>query len=220
MEIDCYTDPEMDTVHISNSQHTNGGVFRIRSKKNRTTTLCRVPFGSRENVEQYQLDKIQEWIGDRYSKLCVECGLHFPERPYEYFIPPKEPLTLTPEQRQTAETVLQDLRTDTHQELKPTSFVSKWACSPENTTGEAVTVKTHVSVDRIVGGGRQNGLIPARVERIFYRMVNGGWDTKHEAPPVLAKIDGEYYVTQDGNHRTIVYKLLGIDSMYADVQYW
>jgi len=48
-------------------------------------------------------------------------------------------------------------------------------------------------------------------------LESGEFEAQFVFPPSLKQVENELYVDADGNHRTIVFKFLGIDQMWAEV---
>lgn len=55
-----------------------------------------------------------------------------------------------------------------------------------------------------------------RLQTILKWMVEGEFQTQHMCPPMVQKIDGRYYVTDDGLHRCMVAKAVGLDELYVE----
>lgn len=75
-----------------------------------------------------------------------------------------------------------------------------------------------VNVNKIVGTiGRTNKWYPERFFHAVWLLKNGKYDYDYIRLPILFKINGEYFVVTDGNHRVLAFKYLKIKKMTADI---
>lgn len=128
----------------------------------------------------------------------------------------KDTITLTTAQRQNAQDLLTQLTDDT----EPWDLVDEWRERP-NTLNHTHTElgQQYFPVEQIVGTEDHNvtRLVTDRLREIIDILLNNEFEKEHRFPPVLSKIDGEYYVSNDGNHRTLAFKYIGIEEIYAEV---
>lgn len=227
--IDCYRDG--DRLHVSNGQHANGRVFSIRPRTRRTSSLCTNASFDRSELDAYPLSRIKSRSQLDGVAVCSTCHLHVEDLTAEAFTPPTDPLDLSDAHVRRAENVIARLEDelgamlyDAHETrdsgLTPRDFVDDWEEAPQefrrDRSADELGTRA-VSVDEIVGSRHPDRFIPQRLERVLYKMLHGGWETAHPNPPKLAEVNGAFYVHENGNHRTLAYKALGIDRMHAAV---
>lgn len=166
MNIDCYTDPLSERVHISNSQHTNGGVFTIQPNFMRTTTLCGQHTPTRKELKDVPLNFITDRRGQAGSELCLDCGLYFPDYPSDLFRTPTDLVELSPNQLKIANSTIRWLEEglgstlyeeyETHNtSFEPEDFIPRWEPRPPHLADDRtnpITEKRQVAVDNIAGG--------------------------------------------------------------------
>ena len=56
-----------------------------------------------------------------------------------------------------------------------------------------------------------------RLWKTAERVLQEEYFLKPDHPPCLQKVDGKYYVGSDGNHRCLVFKFIGAERLYAEV---
>lgn len=107
----------------------------------------------------------------------------------------------------------------------PTDFLDEWKPTPTQGLcwGEDIKmVKNHetfIDPSRIKGTEPVNGnrFESDRILRVLAWLIRGEYKMKPDFPPHLNLIDGNYYVSSEGNHRSMSHKYLGIDKMFAEV---
>lgn len=227
--VDCYRDG--DCLHVSNGQQANGRVFSIRPRLRRTSSLCTNASFDRSELESHPLSRVKAGSQLDWATVCPTCHLHVEDLPEEAFTPPTDPLELSDAHVRRAKNIIARLEDELGETLydayetrdsglTPLDFVDEWAEPPQKfrQNRQADELETRaVSVDAIVGSRHPDRFIPQRLERVLYKMLHGGWETAHLNPPKLAEVDGTFYVHENGNHRTLAYKSLGIDRMHAAV---
>jgi len=127
-----------------------------------------------------------------------------------------ETITLSDSQTVKAEQLLEMLDEDIH----PSDIVSEWNPTPSRTNLEWTNIGgEYIPVTEIIGTEKHNidRLEPKRMKNIVELLLNGEFNREHHLAPVLCKIDGDYYVDSDGNHRVLAHKFIGIEEIYADV---
>lgn len=125
-------------------------------------------------------------------------------------------ISLTDEQTHKARELLEVL----DEETVPKDLLSTWTERPETIGCEYEELGgQYVSTEKIIGTEDHNvdRLVTDRLREIIDILIEGSFEKEHRFPPVLSLIDGNYYVSNDGNHRTIAFKYLGIDEIYAEV---
>lgn len=90
---------------------------------------------------------------------------------------------------------------------------------PENSKmKQGKEVKKWVEVDKIVGTFRDPQVwFASRFLKFVKLLEKSEYNYLDEYPPVLFKINGEYFVASDGNHRCLAFKYLKIKRMVAEV---
>lgn len=125
-------------------------------------------------------------------------------------------ISLTSGQEERAEELLEMLYTD----ITPDEVVDEWRAAPSRVGMEGEVLGEHcVLVADIVGteGHNVERLDAGRMRRVVEMLVQGEFELEHHFPPVLCKVNGEYFVDADGNHRVLAHKYIGIDEIYAEV---
>jgi hypothetical protein len=107
-------------------------------------------------------------------------------------------------------------------DVVPQDFVDNWEPKPLVSNREIVGhTTTDVRVDKIVGTTKQNinRLVNKRLFNVLRKIHDGEYTymPPHDEPPHLEKIDGSFYVSNDGIHRVLAHKILGLDEIYAEV---
>lgn len=110
----------------------------------------------------------------------------------------------------------------------PKDFLEEWKGTPDEGLcwGQDLVSKTNketmVDPSKIKGTERVNidRFEKNRILRVLKWLHKGEYKEKPPHPPDLNLIDGDYYVSSEGNHRSMSHKYLGIDKMYAEVTEW
>lgn len=63
-----------------------------------------------------------------------------------------------------------------------------------------------------------NRLNTNRLENILELMLNGEFEKQNKYPPDLQKRGEYYYVAEDGHHRCMAAKAVGLDQLYAEYE--
>lgn len=127
-----------------------------------------------------------------------------------------ETLSLTEAQERRAEELLEML----YSEITPAEVVDEWRAAPNRVGMEWEELGCeYVRVEDIVGteGHNVERLDAGRMRQVVKMLVGGEFEVESRFPPVLCKVDGEYFVDADGNHRVLAHKYIGIDEIYAEV---
>lgn len=102
----------------------------------------------------------------------------------------------------------------------PQDFVQEWRSAPSVTGATYENLgERYVPVENIKGTVPQNveRFNPGRAAKILTKLGDGEFEVEHERPPNLMKVGDEYFVDRDGIHRSLLFKYLGVDEMYAEV---
>lgn len=110
----------------------------------------------------------------------------------------------------------------------PTDMVSEWKGLPDNglVWGEDLIKeseeRTFVNPNNIKGTNRVNvdRFEKNRILNALRMLVQGEYNRKHDDPPKLFEIQGDLYVDEDGNHRSLAHKFLNMDKMWAEVRHY
>lgn len=125
-------------------------------------------------------------------------------------------LTLDAEQRKRAEDLLQKVRSG--EATEPKDVVDEWKPQPRIvTSGESIL--KWVSLSDVVGTDPDltDEFMNGRLTFALELLLNGEFQPKYSSPPHYIEIDGEFYVGNDGNHRTLACKAVGVEEIYARV---
>lgn len=77
--------------------------------------------------------------------------------------------------------------------------------------------KRCIPVSDIAGTSREGiKIMEHRFENVLNWLLSGEFKVRHSEVPILEKFDGEYYVSTDGHHRVVVFKVLDIEEMYVE----
>lgn len=105
----------------------------------------------------------------------------------------------------------------------PTDLVDEWKPAPERTSiDQTESTYEYIDLSNVVGACPDvDRLEQCRIRSILSSIYFRGFDThgkEFENRPKYIPIDGELYVLDDGIHRTLVCKALGIEEIYAFIQ--
>lgn len=231
MKIDCLVDDRTGAVHVSNSQHINGCIELLSDTPGCTSSVCGELHSDRSAIKRIPICDLLPYVAVKGSCLCPDCQWYVEELQHYEFSPLTTPIQLSTEQvskakqvrRVLAEGMGDKLRTarETHDSsFEPLDFVDRWDDAPDSVSRfleKPPRHRTSVNPASIVGSTSSTRLIPQRVDRILYKMLHGGWDVSHCSVPVLAEYDREYFVTEEGNHRCLVFKMLDIADVEVEV---
>lgn len=107
-------------------------------------------------------------------------------------------------------------------DLEPEDLVSEWRMwRPTYKYNHVETVEgTMIDTGNIVGVSHSatDRLDLARLLKIVHWMMSDQYDPKYAPIHVNRHPEGTYYVDNDGTHRAIAHKALGIKRIYADVE--
>jgi hypothetical protein len=135
-------------------------------------------------------------------------------------------ITLNTKQQRRAEDILQRLSNEDVTE--PKDIIKQWDQQPSyddlNTNKPVFDMDLqkewkYVSVSDIIGtgAGAANRLEQERLKDILELLIEGEFEKEYEHPPKLEGIGGDYYVAVDGVHRTLAFKAIGLEEIYAGV---
>jgi len=131
-----------------------------------------------------------------------------------------ETYSLTEDQRQQAKDLYH--RVDSGEISSPTDFVSEWTkpdLVPEYSPDRGPYPEHYGFIDPTKIKGTYPETIhrfePGRIKTHLARFYRGKFQRQHTAPPKLQKIQGEYYVTDDGVHRSLTARGLGLNELYV-----
>lgn len=126
-------------------------------------------------------------------------------------------LTLDAEQRERARDILERVEND--EATEPKDLVNEWKPCPRMAISGEATEKW-VSLSDVVGTDPDltDSFMKGRIEYVLRLLLENEFQPKYTFdPPHYIEIDGEFYVGNDGNHRTIVCKAVGVERIYARV---
>lgn len=138
-----------------------------------------------------------------------------------------ETATLSPDQRQQAEKLLDALREE--RATTPTDIVDGWLALPllhdldaaaeKDVYDEPEETRRWVSPSTVEGTIRNNAdrFRAGSIETALTRLLDGRFELDHDYPPEYLEVAGHIYVCGDGNHRTMTCKALGVGPLYAEV---
>lgn len=246
MNAEYFLDTDGEKYHVLNEQRVEKAVFELRPNINRDSSVCAEVHAPNRNALKLPVEVIDNkesvevtWSGGAVVEFppCEECIRHVSPRSEPptlretiEFHQASEPLRLSARQRHRAKQVIRTLESEVEDlatgesrntGLGAVDLVDEWEPIPPSVSGsfsESVAVEQVVPVEEIRGGGRCQNVIPERIESILHKMLHGGWDLhRGRKPPQLIQTKFGYYVDADGNHRALVYKILGLDTLYAEV---
>lgn len=101
----------------------------------------------------------------------------------------------------------------------PADLLNRWEPAPETQRTDWSTETRWVSPDNIIGTVPMNvdRFVSARALKHLERLQSGEFEAQFVFPPSLKQVEGELYVDADGNHRSIIFKFLGIERMWAEI---
>lgn len=140
-----------------------------------------------------------------------------------------ETVELNAAQRQRAQAIL--TRLDRGEVKHPLHVLDAWKSVQETTDywgnqpgpgADYSRERRYVPVAEIAGTIHQDvtdpdTFVPRRLRKVLTWLLNGEFESEHQNPPILEKVQGEYYVSSNGNHRTIAFIALDIDRLFADL---
>lgn len=105
----------------------------------------------------------------------------------------------------------------------PEDVLDSWEGMPDRDNLEFVegsSREVFVDPEDVVGTDSLNvdRFRKSRLMKICRLILEDDYSLKPDNPPVLNKIEGKYYVGSDGNHRSMVFKFIGAERMYAEVK--
>jgi hypothetical protein len=134
--------------------------------------------------------------------------------------PSGETLTLTPDQRERAEKLLK--RTIDGSVQTPTDVVDSWndpdsSIDRERKEGTLPHHEGFVSPSAIEGSlGMSTRLEQGRIKKVLACMLKGEFEVRNLSPPTLQRRGDSFYVTNDGHHRSMVARAIGLEELYAE----
>lgn len=135
-------------------------------------------------------------------------------------------IILNAKQRRRATELLQRLSNDDVTE--PKDIVEQWEQKPDyddlNTNKPVLDMdlqrkQKYVPVSDIIGtgAGAADRLEQALLKAVLELLIDGDFKEEYKRPPKVEGIGGHYYVSVDGVHRTLAFKAIGLEEMYAEV---
>jgi len=135
-------------------------------------------------------------------------------------------ITLNAKQRRRAKDILQRLSNEDITE--PKDIIEQWEQQPDydnlNTDKPVFDMDLqkewkYVSVSDIIGtgAGAADRLEQERLKIILELLIGGEFEKEYERSPKIEGIGGDYYVAVDGVHRTLAFKAIGLEEIYARV---
>lgn len=135
-------------------------------------------------------------------------------------------ITLNGDQRKRANDILQ--RLSRGEIVEPMDIVEQWEIMPNyddlDTDKPVLDMnlqreRKYISVSNIIGTGTgaEDRLEQSRLKNAVELLVEGKFKEESERPPKIEGISGDYYVAVDGVHRSLAFKAIGTDEMYAEV---
>lgn len=135
-------------------------------------------------------------------------------------------ITLNAKQRRRANNILQRLSADNV--IEPKDIVEQWDKEPDyddlNTEKpvfdmELQSEQKYVPVSDIIGtgAGDVDRLEKRRLKKVLELLIDGEFEQENKRPPKIEQIGGDYYVAVDGVHRTLAFKAIGLEEIYAEV---
>lgn len=131
---------------------------------------------------------------------------------------------------QRQERMARDLSTKiSNKQVKhPKDFLDVWKPTPTQGLCWGKDIKSIKNHETYIDPSKIKGTEPVnkdrfesnRILRVLAWLIKGEYKVKPDHPPDLNLIDGNYYVSSEGNHRSMSHKFLGIDKMYAEVTKW
>lgn len=133
--------------------------------------------------------------------------------------PSGETLTLTPAQEERAKNLLS--RTLEGDIQSPTDVVDSWD-NPNSSIDRDQKEDTlpqyegFVTPSAIAGPlGSPSWFKLHSIKGVLACMIEGDFEVRNMAPPSLQKRGDRFYVTNDGHHRSMVARAIGLDELYA-----
>jgi len=134
--------------------------------------------------------------------------------------PTRETLTLASKQRERAETLLR--RTIDGDVQAPTDIVDTWN-DPDSSInrnwkeGHLPQYEGFVAPSAIKGSiGMADRLETSRIKTVLAYLLKGKFEVQSPWPPTLQQRGNRFYVTNDGHHRSMVARAIGLDELYAE----
>lgn len=137
-------------------------------------------------------------------------------------------IELTAEQSERAKDALE--RAENDEATCATDLLDEWKTAPSNPVlrrlsntndnGYTGTVYGWISTEDICGTDGDGEFLGNRIEITLRRMINGRYrpeHTRNNQMPHYKEICGDLYVGQDGNHRSVACKYVGVDEIYAQI---
>lgn len=132
-----------------------------------------------------------------------------------------ETYSLSESQRERAKALHE--RVDAGEITSPTEFIDKWQPRHKVTDYDSELVPYPKVTEFIdpskIAGTTQTSLSrfnSAKIKTHLARFYHGEFERQRTYPPVLQKIDDKFYVMNDGLHRCLTAKALGISELYVE----
>jgi hypothetical protein len=131
-----------------------------------------------------------------------------------------ETYSLSESQRERAKTLYEQV--DAGEITSPTEFVDEWQPRHKVTDYDPELVPypeatEFIDPSKIAGTTKTNlsRFSSGRIKTHLARFYHGEFERQRRCPPRLQKIEGQFYVTSDGIHRSLTAKALGISELYV-----
>jgi hypothetical protein len=135
-------------------------------------------------------------------------------------------ITLNAKQRRRAKELLQ--RLSNNDVTEPKDIVEQWEQEPDydelNTDKPILDMdlqreQKYIPVSDIIGtgAGPADRLEQARLKAVLELLIDGEFKQECKRPPKIEGICGDYYVAVDGVHRTLAFKAIGLEEIFAEV---
>lgn len=203
----------------------DGDIVRLRDRTGRYKSLCR-EFNNTNPETISKLFSIDMLYDKEKYSICEECRCHLPERLSG--LPFEEKIEIDSGQKATAKSAIEKLERElgdrlyeeheTRNEVNLDAFVDTWQNPDDRPRNNRVQEKL-IKTSDIIGSTSPKRLIPQRLEYILFKMIHNSWYRQYHSPiSVVENQKEKYFITKNGNHRAIAYKIAGIERIYASVQ--
>lgn len=130
-------------------------------------------------------------------------------------------LELTDEQRERAIEIYKRIKSGAVQ--SPTDVVDSWE-TPETVVADSESDEPFPRHEEFIDPSKIAGTFPSTIHRletgrlqtVLVWMVEDRFETKNLCPPMVRKQQDRYYVTDDGHHRCLAAKAVGLDEFYVE----
>jgi hypothetical protein len=216
----CYIDNIKPEIHIRNIQTIEGDIVSLREKTGRYKSLCREFNNTNpETISKFlSTDRLYD---KENNSVCEECRCHLPEGLSGF--PFEENIKIDSGKKSLAKSVIEKLdrlykEGETRNEVNPDAFVDRWQNTDFRLRDNRIQERL-IKTSNIIGSTSRKRLIPQRLEYVLFKMIHNSWYRQYHNPISVVENQREkYFISKDGNHRAIAYKIAGIEHIYASVQ--